>query len=302
MTAIDWNSYGRVRINLVSWPSAESIDRERVQTRWTIETLDVIPDVAQVDLTALSRDMSFQVQITGPRTMNMICICAKSMADPYKIGAASLAWRFLDENLVRLWFIGSKPRAHYPEFMRQRRQLIDRLTPVKRRLWLWLAMIRCEPLFATLASSPSRPEKLLVALQDDDFESPNLAAFLQFYGRIPVAAERENPRVSDDPGGGVGILLKQAVDAAVGGTAQGSTELVASATERLFDALLLVDRLRESVDVDGFAATEDVAWFEDCRLLGESQAGGIMEAIERCRRVSSRLHEFCSRELTRRQS
>lgn len=300
MTAIDWNSYGRVRINVVSWPPTESIDRERVQTRWAIETLNDIPDAAHVDLTGLSRDMSFQVQITGPRTMNMLCICAKSMPDPYKIGAASLAWRFLDENLVRLWLIGSMPRAHYPEFMRQRRQLIDRLTPVKRRLWLWLAMIRCEPLLATLASSTIRPEELLVALQDDDFEAPNLAAFLQLYSRIQVTVEREDQRVADDLVGEIGILLKQAVDAAVGGTAQGSTELVASATERLFDALLLVDRLCEPVGADSFAATEDVAWFEDCRLLGESQAGGIMEAVERCRRVSSRLYEFSSQKLTRR--
>lgn len=147
MTYTEWNDYSHVRIQVVSWPPSEPIGDGMARTLWEIETLTDLGLALgrKIDMERVSQDMTFDAEAAGPRTLRMFCTCDERMEHPYRLGAATLGWRFIDENLARLWMIGDQPRAYYSGFMRQRRQMVEELIPFHRRVWLWLTLIRCEP-------------------------------------------------------------------------------------------------------------------------------------------------------------
>jgi hypothetical protein len=133
----------------------------RERAAWELMTLDEVPTqelMRGVDLLSV-RDSKAVMQVrfkaSSPGSLTMICEYDSVLPEPMRIGAASVTWRSIDERIARLWLIGSVPRARYPEFMRQRRDLLHPL-PVNLQLhWLALSLVRLEPLMATLAGRTS---------------------------------------------------------------------------------------------------------------------------------------------------
>lgn len=258
----------------MAWPPSERLSRNRVRTTWELTTLaDLpVPRKSPVDLSGISRDMDFAVTLTGPRTLTMVCTCRADMAEPYRLGSAGLAWRNIDEGLARLWMIGNSPRAHYPAFMRQRRELVNRLSPSARIVWLWMSMIRAEPLLAGAAAENSKAAELLASARAGDLDTRALGRFSSLAANAVKDA-----------------LLGQAVTAAVNGRTTGSVDAMAAATERLFDALLVVDDAEgDHRSSHGLAADEDRAWFADCRDLVNWSGEVPGPVIERSRRMLPR--------------
>lgn len=64
---------------------------------------------------------------------------------------------------------------------------------------------------------------------------------------------------------------------------------MAAATERLFEALFLIDAVHGVPTSGGFAAAEDVAWFDDCTLLAGAGTTKISDALMNSRFVATRL-------------
>jgi hypothetical protein len=294
MPPADWTNYDPARINVVPWPGAEPIGHGQVRSNWSLEFFDdvageCVPELGR-HLDELSSQMSFVVERVGPHKVAMSCTFDASMPEPFRFGAASLAWRFLDERVARLWMIGGHPRALYPEFKRQRRQFIQELPPTRRRLWLWLAMVRSEPLLAAVAERPSTALGLLSALRDPAGEQAVASEYRWLSEQLPVSAGAQSPAAGNLGLDDVGWVLGQAVSAALSGARDDSVDLMAYATERVFEALLVLDRATEAVSSHGLAAAEDVAWFNDYEQL--RGIGDLDQILQRSGTAVQRLVEF----------
>ncbi len=285
MPPADWTRYDLARINVVSWPGAEAIGNGQARSNWSLEFFsdvasEYLPELGR-QLDQLSAEMSFAVEWAAPRKLTMSCTFDASMPAPFRFGAASLAWRFLDEHVARLWMIGGHPRALYPEFKRQRRQLIQELPSARRRLWLWLAMARSEPLFAAVAGCPSKGVDLLRTLRDPAGEQAVASEYRRLSEQLPVSSGAQSPTAGNLGLDDLDWVLGQAVSAALSGSRDDSVDLMAYATERVFEALLVLDRATratETVSSQGLAGTEDMAWFSDCEQL---RGTGDLEEIVR---------------------
>lgn len=295
----DGNDYGEVRVNVVSWLPTESAGLGLVRTRWDIETLSEISEaglqgLAEASFDQISPEMAFDVEVSGPRTLSMTCTCEEAMADPSRLGVASVAWRLIDENISRIWMIGNSPRFVYPEFMRQRRQLVGGLSASHRRLWVWFSLVRSVPVLAVLAGMPSSAERILSALWQSDAHESDLADyFLSLSAHVDAGI---GCRASADLGlKDVRRLWAGAVEAAVSGSTVDSVDLVSYATERVLDVLCVLDRTFGKLSLNGLASVEDIAWFEDVKGLGEMGQSAWPSILDRCRSRFSEVEEFCSR-------
>jgi hypothetical protein len=65
---------------------------------------------------------------------------------------------------------------------------------------------------------------------------------------------------------------------------------MAYATERIFEALLILDTVTETGSSRGLAATEDVAWFNDYEQL--RGAGDLGKILQRSGTIVQRIVEF----------
>ncbi|MGE7390920.1 hypothetical protein ACQKM2_36160 [Streptomyces sp. NPDC004126] len=291
--SFDWNSFDAVQINIASWPLGESDGSGLVRTEWEIQTLDDLPgDLVgdQVSLHHLSADMSFDLHTLGPRVLSMTCVCPEEMPGPARLGAASAAWRFLDEQVSRLWMIGKYPRAVLPEFMRQRRGLVEQIPTFTREAWVWLSLIRSEPLLSEMAGRSSQAERL-ISIVGDSTKSPFLVeCFSELGCRLSVRPETGRSR-----GLGLRRIQKAAIEFGVRGVSDGSVDSMAYATERLFDSLFVLERSLGLEVSGGLSMEEDRAWFDDASSLTEFEnlSSGI---LDRSRSFCGRLVKFCSSE------
>ncbi|MFI8265026.1 hypothetical protein [Streptomyces sp. NPDC085665] len=292
--SFDWNSFDAVQINVASWPLGESFESGLVRTEWEMRTLQDLPTGASASLRRanfgrLSRDMSFDVRVLGPRLMGMTCFCPAEMPGPVKLGAASMAWRFIDERVSRLWMIGEYPRAIFPEFMRQRRELVERIPAADRDIWLLLSLIRFEPLLSEMASRSSQAEHLISILQGPKKRTALMEFFSGLRSDISIRTEDAGTH-----GLKLGRILGVAIEFALRGVSEGSVDSITYSTERLFDALLL---LENSVDVGVLArlsVEEDKAWFDDAVSLANFD-GLSIDSVDRVRSFCAQLSNFCSR-------
>ncbi|WP_438319537.1 hypothetical protein ACSHWO_36140 (plasmid) [Streptomyces sp. HUAS TT3] len=289
----DWNSFDAVQMNVASWPLGTPDRSGLVRTKWEIRTLGDLPDgllADQVNLHHLPGDMSFDLHVLGPRELSMTCMCPKEMPGPVRLGAASVAWRIVDEQVSRLWTIGEYPRAVLPEFMRQRRELVERIPASIREAWVWLSLIRSEPLLSEMAGRSSRAEHLLSILRDSH-ESPVLSEYFSELGsRLSVRADHGRSRGLE-----LRRILMVAIESGGRGVSDGSVDSMAYATERLFDALFLLERSL-GVDVSGgLSLEEDRAWFDDAAGLAEFESLSSRD-LDRSRAFCRQLVDFCSSE------
>ncbi|MFE7581143.1 hypothetical protein ACFU5Y_06205 [Streptomyces gardneri] len=292
--SFDWNTFDPVQISVASWPLGEPSDSGLIRTEWEIQTLRDLPKGAATSLgtslAQLSRDMSFEVHILGSRLMGMACFCPAEMPGPARLGAASTAWRFIDERVSRLWMIGQYPRAIFPEFMRQRRESVKRIPVSERDTWLLLSLIRFEPLLSEMAGRASQAEHL-ISILDAPENRPALADFFCALGSsIPTRAGDARTQ-----GLHLGRILRAAIEFGVRGLRDGSVDSMAYSTERLFDALFLLEGALDVETSAGLSIHEDKAWFDDAVSLADSN-GLEIDAVERARSFCAQLSNFCSRE------
>ncbi|MFE2165427.1 hypothetical protein ACFXB3_10200 [Streptomyces sp. NPDC059447] len=295
--SFDWNSFDAVRINVASWPPGESFKSGLVQTEWEIRTLHDLPAGAaallgRASLERLSRDMSFDVHVLGPQLMGMTCFCPAEIPGPARLGAASMAWRFIDERVSRLWMIGEYPRAIFPEFMRQRRELVERISVSDRGTWLLLSLIRFEPLLSEMAGQPSQAEHLISILQGHKKRT----ALIDFFSglRSGISVRTEDARTQ---GLKLGRILGVAIEFALRGLSDGSVDSMAYSTERLFDALFFLENSVDAGVSDGLSMEEDKAWFDDAVSLA-SFDGLSIDSVDRARSFCAQLANFCSQDKT----
>jgi len=295
--SFDWDSFDAVQLKFASWPLGESLESGLVRTEWEIQTLrdlpkdlTVLPGPATLD--QLSRDMSFDLHVLGPQLMGMTCLCPSEMPGPARLGAASMAWRFIDERVSRLWMIGEYPRAIFPEFMRQRRELVERIPVSHRDTWLLLSLIRFEPLLSEMAGQPSQAEQLISILQGPE----KRAALLEFFSglRSNISVRTGDARTQ---GLKLGRILGAAIEFGVRGVSNGSVDSMAYSAERLFDALFLLENSLTAGTGVGLSMEEDKAWFDDAVSLADSN-GLSIDAVDRARSFCAQLADFCSREET----
>lgn len=123
------------------------------------------------------------------------------------------------------------------------------------------------------------------------------SAHTHFSSRIATAS---TGCISDDPElKDVGRLWVQALESASTGSKTGSADLMAYATERVFDIAFVLDRVFGTVSTDGLAAAEDSAWLEDCRQLVDSSADDPPQVLGRCGQNFARVADFCRRPAVR---
>lgn len=298
-----WNNYSDVRIAAISWPPAEGAGSGLVQTRWSIETLDDISEDGLRRLTGMrfdqiSREMSFTVEAPGPRAISMACTCDQTIPGPLRLGAASVAWRLIDETVSRIWMIGDEPRSLYPEFMHQRRQLVERLSVPHRRLWMWLSLVRSSPVLSAMVGESGDAELILSMMLHSGASGASLVkSFSRLSDRIDVSAAEH---AAGDLGlKDIGRLWVRALESAVSGSQVDSVDLMSYATERVFDLLMALESSIGAISASGLAAAEDIAWFEDSIQLAELGDDARPLTLDRCRASFSRVMEFCAQPAAR---
>ncbi|WP_214325785.1 hypothetical protein [Nonomuraea sediminis] len=190
--------------------------------------------------------------------------------------------------------IEGEPRVLYPEFMRQRRRLVERLSVPRRRLWMWLSLVRATPILATMVGESDRVELIFSALsQSRTNEAALRSIFIGLSKRIGAGTVE---RVAGDLElKDIGWLWAQAVESAVCGSRADSIDSMSYATERIFDGLLVVDTAFGVPLVDGLAMAEDIAWFEDSVQFAELGDEARVLALDRCRAGFNSVMDLCAR-------
>ncbi|MET7716951.1 hypothetical protein [Streptomyces sp. NPDC005407] len=291
----DWDSFDAVQIGVASWPPDEVVEDGRARTEWLLHMLrDVSSEglraLSTQDLSQLASGMSFEVGVLGPRTLAVTSFCAADMPGPVRLGAAARFWTFIDEHVSRISMIGEQHRVVFPEFMRQRRQLVESIPGPARNAWLWLALIRSEPLLAALRGKQSRSDRLLSALRESDHD----AKLADYFAHVLPPARGAGEKLPFGQGHEIRRLMDMAIEFGIRGTRGGSVDSMAYSTERAFDALCVLDRIAGSGAGGEFSTQEDIAWFDDAVQLAES---GIVTSVmnDRSLEFCVQLAEVCSR-------
>jgi len=291
--SFDWGSYEEARVNVVSWPKSQPINASVDQTQWKVETFSDLspktrPLLESESLRGVSSEISVTLHVVGPRLLDMTFFCPISMEDPFRLAAASRIWIFLDENVTRLWKIGAYPRAFFPEFMKQRRLLVGEVRPSLRSAWLWLSMIRTEPLMAAVANRSSRVDWLLCLLKRDGSDSELAAFFADLQSAVSAGrGVREVFRALD-----VTRPVARAIDFGLRGVEQNSTDLMAHCTESLFGIMHDMSNSLDKWKDGGFLREEDRLWFDDARRLAMSNTFDA-SIIDRSGEYAKRMSSFC---------
>jgi hypothetical protein len=293
MTGLSGTDYSNIRIPIVSWPPGRYVDEELERSEWALRTLDIIPDdgllaLRRIEQDGPSREMECRTEISGPRLITMTCTYRRTLPEPLRLGAASLVWRRIDEEVTRLWTIGPEPRFRYPEFMRQRRTLVERMDAPEQKLWTWLCLYRVAPVLGALLDS--RVPAPDVNEEDGRGLSGTLGELIARLDVEPSDRASQDLELRD-----AGRLWVQAYEAALGGSRTGSVDTLAYATERVADICTILDNAFASPSADGLAVTEDSAWFLDARELADRGDGARPQVLDRCRTGFRRSAEFCAR-------
>ena len=265
----DWTKVDPASIKTVSWPPSRPVSTVREETDFDLETLDALPaaqlreglDVLQPALRSAVVDARFEVRGDG----RLLCVleCDVSLPVSERIDAASVLWRSVDERLARLWRIGELSRASYPEFMRQRRDLVRRLPMELRTLWMCVSLVRLEPLLAASTARVSVASRLIDLL---DHGSP-----LRFVEETRATIEALPAALS--PPAGLSMRAGEAAGRVVRRAREGfdtrAINAMAAVTEEVFTVLLLIDGERVHSAGKSMARQEDRTWWQDIEdLLG----------------------------------
>ncbi|WP_410631307.1 hypothetical protein [Amycolatopsis sp. cmx-4-83] len=300
--SFDWKGSRSTRVNVVSWPTSENLGEGRERARWDLETLEEAP--AQ----ELERDVSFlagqdsqdamhvEFEASGPKILTMICDYDSSLPEPMRIEAVSVLWRSIDERVARLWLIGSVPRVRYPAFMRQRRDLV-RILPVGLQLnWLALSLVRLEPLVAVLAGKTSDFQRLAEKISNDGGERDVLRAVINNISDLEglVGGNPVRRRISASQGkADLGNLLLELGGVLIDVRKRSDLDSIAGCTERVFDALHLVDSEYGRQVESGLAKLEDRSWWRDARKLADGGAGALAAAAMEASSCAERVRSTC---------
>ncbi|GID29009.1 hypothetical protein [Paractinoplanes brasiliensis] len=284
--SFDWSGEKSLRINVVSWPISEKSDGFKELAQWKLKTLDILSvDEIRTRLAELSSlpsasSMDVRVEVVSADELLMTCEYDSSIPEPMRLGAASVTWRFLDEELARLWMIGDSPRSHFPEFMRQRRAQLDAISSMQRLYLMFASIIRVEPLIAAAAGAVLGSSRLLAGrLAEADGREALLGRFTDLASRLAVSLEGRGVRRNSghlekaDLGSlmlGLGDHLKRAIS-----TRESSD--IAQCIEMVFDSFYLFDE-HYSVAPLSLARSEDRDYRDDLDLLltGNSNAFEVM--------------------------
>ncbi|XVV02658.1 hypothetical protein ACQPW3_35690 [Actinosynnema sp. CA-248983] len=285
--SFDWTGRTPIRVNVASWPIPEQVGSGRERARWTILTLDEFSvDELKAGLRRFSvvpsaSGLDVQVEAVAADTLLMICEYDSFIPEPIRLGAASVTWRFLDEELARLWTIGGRPRSHFPEFMRQRRAQLDAL-PVAQRLYLmFISIARIEPLITAAAERPGSPQSLVehLAKQVDD-----RSALVILHGLTsPLAVDlgdRLNRRSSGEPvKAHLGAMLIGLYELAAQAAGTRATSDIARCIEEVLDILYLFDN-HYGAD-HSLARREDRDFRDDLQCFAVESSGGPAAILSR---------------------
>jgi hypothetical protein len=268
---------GSVRIQLIEWPLSTPVAGGRVRTSWTLEAMgSVAPGALALCLEAVrggveGRGLAVDGGVDG-RVMTLVSTCAGEMAVTDRILAISAVWLAIDEQVGRIWKIDGRPRAFWVFAMRQRRRLVEALTPAGRRVWIAATLLRSEPLYAAIAGQPSRAAELGEgqigsAANWDALQRwfAELVESIQVVGGHTRFRDVASELAMDD----LGASLAQALSRAGRGIATDSVDEIAGASEYLFEALSMVDQLWGG----DLARAEDIAWYEDAQELAHDGTG-----------------------------
>lgn len=303
--SFDWTDKDSIRINVVSWLPSEILGAGRERSRWELETLDEIPLAElRAGITCLSSgfseadEMSVEIEAVAAGRLVTVCEYAGSLSEPERLGTASVAWRSIDERLARLWLIGGRPRAHYPEFMRQRRRLVERLSPDLRLLWMLVSLVRLEPLMAAMAGKVSTTSWLLESRQQEDLTGRVLRTLRDLSSRIAeISGERRSSGIAAEPErGDLGSLLVRTVKLAEKGAGDRTANAVARCAEEVFDTFWLIDGQYRHSTKSTFAKLEDRAWRDDADLLCTEGLGAPDAVIRRAGEFADAVRMVSTRE------
>ncbi|GLW22570.1 hypothetical protein Mame01_26130 [Microbispora amethystogenes] len=92
----------------------------------------------------------------------------------------------------------------------------------------------------------------------------------------------------------LGGLLAQAVRLAEDARHDASVDMMAAATERIFDALLVMDRAIETRMQDGLAMAEDICWYADWSQLNHLTPRTLGDVLGRTRSRAREVAELCA--------
>lgn len=287
--SFDWAGSRSIRVNVVSWPPSDDLGEGRERARWDLRTLDEVPArelMARADSLAVQDSdavMQVRFEASEPGILTMICDYDSSLPEPMRIGAASVTWRRIDERIARLWLIGAVPRARYPEFMRQRRDLLQPLPVTLQLNWLALSLVRLEPLVAALAGEASDFRRLAERISAGGGEREVLQAVGNTIARIddPVGASPEWAGLAS-----LLLGLRSLLDDV---SRRGDVNSIAGCTERVFEAFHLVDGKVES----GLAKLEDHSWWRDARRLGDQGNSALAAAAAEASSCAERVQATC---------
>ncbi|NBH08279.1 hypothetical protein [Amycolatopsis sp. SID8362] len=226
----------------------------------------------------------------------MICDYDSSLPEPMRIEAASVHWRLIDERVARLWLIGSVPRVRYPAFMRQRRDLV-RALPVGLQLsWLALSLVRLEPLAAALAGKKSDSQRLAGLISTETAERDVLRAIANAISGIERhgGCDRARKGISALPGkADLAAFLLELGEVLADALERKDVNSLAGCSERVFDALYLVDTEYSYQVESGLSKLEDRSWWRDARKLADEGADALAEAATEAISCAERVRSTC---------
>ncbi|MBP2337372.1 hypothetical protein JOF41_003550 [Saccharothrix coeruleofusca] len=294
------SSYDGIRIPVVSIPSAEPLSGGALLVRWAVETLehfdaDRLLSLAESGFRTPFPGVSFRVGVSRVRNFFLGVVTGNEFPGSTGMDVASIVLRVIDENVGRIWKIGQEPRCFFPEFMRQRRQMLARLNFQKQRNWILLALIRLEPLLSGIVGRGSRVEHLIKMSHrpavEPSFSEDALIKMTAGISQASVMGASRDLSAED-----ISDLLALGLKFVEEGLRAGSSDLLAYASERFFESFWMLERIFSEPGYDGVAAMEDRMWFQDCMDLTDSADDRALDrAIERSVDVAATVANFCTR-------
>ncbi len=264
-----WDASG-VRVHLVSWPDGKTVEAGLEVADWHLVAMRPVRagDLERC-LRGLERRPHSQLAFEWTAAGTDIWLRSTYRRDlpvPVRIGAAGSAWVAIDKEVGRLWTVNGEPKTLWSSFKAQRREMLERLTPLARQQWLGLALQRSEPLFAAVADVPSAVEDWSLS------EGPDAMTrrWAELYELVHRSGARTTLRTTT---GSLGLddLASLFVQASRE-IARGGVDDLAAATEKIFEGRWVLDATYGSGASQSLAMVEDVAWFDDALQLASDPA------------------------------
>ncbi|MFJ9779916.1 hypothetical protein ACIRSS_10055 [Amycolatopsis sp. NPDC101161] len=298
----DWKGSTSTRVSVVFWPSSEILGGGRERAKWDLRTLDEVPsqELAKgLELLPVQDSldaMQVQFEFSRPGILKMICDYDSSLPEPMRVEAASAHWRFIDERVARLWLIGSVPRVRYPAFMRQKRDLIRPLPGDLQLSWLALSLVRLEPLVTVLAGKMSDSQRLAGLISTEGAGRDVLRDIANIISSIERLGGGDRARRGSSalPGkADLAAFLLELGEVLADALERMDVNSLAGCSERVFDALYLVDSEYSHQVESGLAKLEDRSWWRDAQRVTDDGAGALAVAATEAVSCAERVRSTC---------